>query len=166
MDEKQTLQESLTMEKFELMSEDDEAIGVAIRVARRLLKHPQITPQQIRSVGNALYALERLPLVTPGAFTSFGVVYRTGGEGYDEMHYIDFRISDSTFEISKGGSTYERDIGSDSFSEPGWIIHLSGEREAGCEVFPLEEDIEEYLELGGNISIEDESDIDYRLLDE
>jgi integrase len=76
------------MEKFELKDEDLQAIEIAKNTARRFLKHSRITPQQIVALGNALYALERLLLVTPGSSTGFGIFYRTGTEGYSEMRYI------------------------------------------------------------------------------
>ncbi len=68
------------MEKFELIDDDWYAIEIAKNVARRFLKSPHITPQQVIGLGNALYALERLPLVTPGSFCEFGIVYRAGTE--------------------------------------------------------------------------------------
>lgn len=149
------------MEKFELADEDYYAIDIAIKTARRFLKHPRITPRQVISLGIALYALERLPLVTPGAQAEFGIVYRAGTEEFNEMRYILFKISESDFEISKGGSCYDSSIGGDSFSEPGWLIDTDGSRETECELYGLEDRIEEYLNLGAEIEVSDESEIDF-----
>jgi hypothetical protein len=149
------------MVAFELTDDDRYAIEVAQNIARRFLKHPKITPQQVIGLGNALFALERLPLVTPGSSCEFGIVYRAGTEEFSEMRYIDFRISDSAFEISKGGSVYDKSVGGDSFSEPGWVVEVGGYRSAECELYDLEDSIAEYLNLGAEITVSDESEIEY-----
>lgn len=138
------------MEEFELADDDLQAIEIAKNTARRFLKYPQITPQQVIALGNALYALERLPLVTLGSSSEFGIVYRAGTEEFSEMRYINFRISESAFEISKGGSVYDKAVGSDSFSEPGWVVEAGGYKNAECELY-----------LGAEISVSDESEIEY-----
>ncbi|MBW7899803.1 hypothetical protein B188_22940 [Candidatus Brocadiaceae bacterium B188] len=61
-------------EGFELTDDDVQAIEIAKNTARRFLKHPLITPKQSIALGNALYALERLPLITPGSSSEFGIV--------------------------------------------------------------------------------------------
>lgn len=149
------------MEEFELTDDDWYAIEIAKNTARRFLKHPQITPQQILGLGNALYALERLPLVTPGSCSEFGITYDAGTEKFSEMRYIDFRISESEFEISKGGSVYDDAVGSDSISEPGWLVEVGGYRNAECDLCALEDSIAEYLNLGAEITVSDESEIKY-----
>lgn len=68
------------MEKSILTDDDHYAIDIVINVACRLLKNPQITPRQVVGLGNALYALERLPLVTPGSSCEFGINYQAGNE--------------------------------------------------------------------------------------
>ncbi|MFZ4701006.1 MAG: hypothetical protein ACOYMG_13230 [Candidatus Methylumidiphilus sp.] len=149
------------MESFELTEDDCFAIEIAKTCARRFLKHPHITPQQVVGLGNALYALERLPQVTPGSTAEFGIVYRNGTDDFNEMRYIDFRISESVFEVSIGGSVYDKSVGSDSFSDPGWLVEAEGYRETGCELCYLEDSIEEYLNLGANIVVNDESEIEF-----
>ena len=44
--------------------DDRLAISIAINIARRLLQEPKITASQIVGIGHALYALQRLPVVT------------------------------------------------------------------------------------------------------
>ena len=146
---------------FELTDEDVVATEIAKNVARRFLKNPQVTPKQVIALGNALYALERLPFVTPGVATEFGIEYRAGTKEYGEMRYIDFRISESEFEITKGGSVYDKVRGSDSFSDPGWLVRTGGHRENECDLYNLESSIDEYLNLGAKLSISDESEIKY-----
>ena len=149
------------MEAFELTDDDYAAVEIAQNVARRLLKHPSITPREVVGLGNAMYALARLPAVTPGSSCEFGIVHRAGTEDFSEMRYIDFRISESTFEIAKGGSVYDKAVGGDSFSEPGWIFEVGGYRAAECDLHGLEDSISEYLELGSEISVYDESEIEF-----
>lgn len=149
------------MEKFELTDDDFYAIEIAKNMARRFLKHNNISPQKVIGLGNALYALERLPLVTPGSFSEFGIVYRAGTDDFREMRYINFGISEATFEISIGGSVYDKAVGSDSFSRPGWMIEVGGYRCTECELYNLEDSIEEYLNLGAEITVSDESEIEY-----
>jgi hypothetical protein len=146
------------MEQFELKGDDYSAIEIAKNTVRLFLKEPQITPQQIIGLGKALYALERLPLVTPGSYSEFGIVYREGDEEFSEMRYITFRISESAFEISMGGSVYDKAVGSDSFSDPGWVVEAGGYRETECELHGLEDLITEYLNLGAKITVSDESE--------
>jgi hypothetical protein len=149
------------LETFELTDDDEYAIAIAIKIARNFLKHRHIKPLQIVGLGNALYALERMPLVTPGSFSEFGIIYRAGTDAFSKMLYINFRVSDSDFEISIGGSVYDSSVGSDSFSEPGWLVDIGGYRKTECDLFNLEEDISEYLSLGAKITVSDESEIDY-----
>lgn len=149
------------MEKFELIDEDYYAIDIAIKSIRRFLRHPNITARQVIGLGNALYALKRLPLVTPGSFSEFGLVYQKGTEESNEMQYITFKISESKFEISIGGSYYDMSVGSDSVSEPGWFIDLDGSRDTECDLSHIEDSIEEYLNLGAEIYVDDSSEIEY-----
>jgi hypothetical protein len=149
------------MKKFELTDEDVQAIEIAENIAWRFLKLHQVTPLEVIALGNALYALGRLPIVTPGSSSEFGIVYREGDKEFREMRYIVFRISESAFEISKGGSVYDRAVGSDSFSEPGWIVEAGGYRYGECELYKIEDSIDEYLNLGAEISVSDNSKIEY-----
>lgn len=145
------------MEQFELTENDEFAIGIAKRVARRFLTDPRITPQQIVGLGRALYALERMPLVTPGSFGEFGICYRWGSESSGEMKYLQFHISSVAFEITQGGSTYSDAVGGDSYSELCWSVEVGGYRCDDCNISELEEIIEEYLSLGAEIAVYDGS---------
>ena len=88
-------------------------------------------------MGMRFMPFERLPLITVGACCEFGIIYRSGTDEFEEMRYITFRISDSSFEISKGGSVYDCAVGGDSFSEPDWLIEVSGYRETEMELLTL-----------------------------
>ena len=149
------------MEKFELEDDDYYAVDIVKNITRHFLKYPRITPQQVVGLGNALYALERLPMVTQGSSSEFGIVYRAGTEDFSEMRYIEFRISEDIFEIAKGGSVYDKAVGSDSIPEPGWLVEISGYRNTECELYDIEDSIAEYLNLGAEITVRDESEIEY-----
>lgn len=143
------------MREFVLDDDDHIAIGLAIKTARRLLRDPRSTPGQVIGLGHTLYALERLPLVTPGFEAIFGINYREAFHGYREMRCVEFCISESAFEISRCGSV-SGPAGSDTISEPGWSIELNGFRSA-CELDDLDELIENYLALGAEIFVTVES---------
>ena len=108
-----------------------------------------------------MYALERMPASTPGTFVEFGVAHRVDGNFPEtEMHYLNFIVSESCFEISRGGSL-NLGYGTDAISKLGWRIEVSGYRKAECELYLLEDEVTELLNLGGEITVRDESDIEY-----
>jgi len=145
------------MDRFELIDEDYEAILAAKNAARLLLKQPNITPEQIITLGKALHALEHLPDVTPKTFIEFGVSYRNGDDGFEEMKYILFRISNNDFEISRGGSTYDSSVGGDTYSRPGWLIEVDGGSERDCDLSGIEGAVVEYINLGAKLIVTDEA---------
>lgn len=146
--------------KFDLDDDDHYAISIAINAAHAFLRNEKITPKQIIGLGNALYALERMPDQTEGAYCEYGITYRHGNDDYDETRYITFTISEDIFAISDGGSSYERTIGSDSYSNPGWRIEIDGDKETEAQLYDLESSIQEYLNLGAEIDVADNSEIE------
>lgn len=148
-------------DKLELTDDDSYAINIAIKTARHFLKHPQIKPLQVVGLGNALYALERMPLTTLGTGCEFGINYHTGTEEFSETRYICFLIYESGFQIFVGKEVYDSSLGSDTISEPGYLIDIDGNRETECDLINLENSIAEYLNLGAKITVHDESDIEY-----
>ena len=147
--------------EFTLEEDDLYAVAVAINVARRLLRSPKITPPEIVGIGHALHALERLPSVTDGVNCEFGISYRAGSEGFSEMKYHTFRITEDEFELSVGGSVYDSSVGSDSYSTVDWSFDLYGEGRRRGGIASLESTIGEFLNLGAEIVVEDSSDIDF-----
>lgn len=151
---------------------DDLAISIAINVARRLLREPEVTASQIVGIGHALYALQRLPVVTPGVDVRFGIVVHQKIEypspknpedtvTLSDMEYIKFCISEDKFEISKGGSA-DCGAGHDSYSLAGWYVSLDGSRKTQCELYCIEDAISILLEQENTeIRVEDYSDIDH-----
>ena len=151
---------------------DDCAISIAMNAARRLLREPKVIASQIVGIGHALYALQRLPVVTPGINVRFGIVVHHQIESpspknpedtvtLSDMEYIYFCISENAFEISKGGSA-DCGAGHDSYSLAGWYVGLDGSRKTQCELHCIEGAISMLLEQENTeISVEDYSDIDF-----
>jgi hypothetical protein len=149
------------MKEFNLIDEDFFAIQTTINIARYFLTLPSVSPQQIKEIGNALHALERLPKSTPGASVEFGVELIKKID-FKESRYVDFLITEYSFEIMKGGSTNDPMMGGgDSYSDPGWAIEIGGYYNRSGNLAYLEDEVHELLNLGGVISVNDESDIDY-----
>ena len=144
-----------------LVWEDDDlfAVETAKAAARMFLGHPDIKPGQIVGLGRALYALERLPQATPGVYCEYDVSMTTGNDDFSEMHYISFRITDDDFEISTGGSVYDKRVGSDSVSGPRWLLEFSGyaDRNLGDEIESIEGRVRRYLRSGAEITVDDDS---------
>ena len=145
--------------KGDAENSDDFAIEIAMKIARRFLQDPKVAPQQIVGLGHALYALERLPAVTPGVFVGYGVTRHWKGH-FSDMYYVEFRISAEEFEIQRGGSE-DSGLGHDSYSKPGWFFDLQGNRNVGCNLSDLEYEVINLLENGAEITVDDESDIDF-----
>ena len=150
-------------ENFNLedVDSDEYAISVAVAIdcTRLFLRNSKVSTRQIIGLGNALYAIERMPASTPGAFVEFGVVLRVDSN-FPEMQYLKLFISESCFEISRGGSI-NLGAGFDSFSDPGWWIEVGEYRKAECELWRLEDEVLELVNLGGEITVHDESHIEY-----
>ena len=123
----------------------------------RLLRNPKVTTQQMLGLARALYALDRLPAVTPGVFVEFGVVLRVEVDFYERV-YIKFRITSDVFKISRGG---EMNIGAgmDHYSEPGWYFDVYGNREADIpQLWRIEDEVYDTLGFDAEIYVYDESD--------
>ena len=142
---------------FELTDDDMVAIDVATKTVKQFLRNEDLDARQIVGLGNALYALQRLPQVTDGAACEFGLIYRNAGES----RYIEFEVSEHAFGISIGGSNYDPNVGSDSFSQPGWRVEVGGFREDSDSglLYSLFDQIYEYVCLGAEIVVRDESSI-------
>lgn len=148
-------------EPFELTVEDEVAIDAAKKVVRNFLRSESIASQDVVGLGKALYALERLPDITSGVTVRFGINYTSGNEEAREYRYIDFCVSEDSFEIKTGGSVYDKSVGSDSFSEPGWLIEAGGYRDVKMgfsTLVELEDLVLEYLNLGAEIEVQDENE--------
>jgi hypothetical protein len=165
-DEEEALEiyESLDVDSivgFILDDEEHYVISAVVNIIHQMLKHPKITAKQIVGLGNALYALEKFPQITKGSKCIFSVNYEAGDEQFREMVYFSFEISEKFFEVSRGGSTYDAGIGSDSYSLRSWLVEAGGYSDTSAELYDLQDTVFEYLNLGANIEVDDESHIDY-----
>ncbi len=109
------------MSQLELDEDDQVAVFLAKKMASRFLNEYDLTPEHVIGLGKALYALDRLLELTPGANIEFGLCYSASSHTISETRYRTFRITEDSFEISIGGSI-ELDRCLDSISEPGWTI--------------------------------------------
>lgn len=144
---------------------DDELgfVGYAvIDFTRALVAKAGPTPRQIVGLGRALYALERLPQITPGVNLEYSISLRQGDENFEEMKYWSVRICEDSFEVASGGSVYDARVGSDSVS--GFKLYMEegsyGYRECNDPSFNWLEDLEELLNLGAELDITDNSSAD------
>ena len=157
MSEANTTQSS--PEPFELTAEDEVAIDAAKKVIRHFLQSESITSKDVVGLGKALYALERLPEISAGVSIRFGINYTSGTKEFSEYRYIDFCVSEDSFEIKIGGSVNDKSVGSDSFSDPGWLIEAGGYRDVKMgfsTLSELENLVLEYMNLGAEIVVEDD----------
>ena len=121
---------------------------------RKLLGRPNTSPVRIRQIGTVLFALERLPRSTPGIMISIGPFYRFN----DESSYCDLFISESSFRLSQGGSTYDPAVGGDRYSSTVLEVETSGYRAGSGDdpaVFDWFNQFDELFNLGAEISVED-----------
>lgn len=147
--------------RFILNDDDCYAIEMAKKYARRFLNEPSLKPTDVVGLRNALYALERLPDCTPGICCTFGITYESRGLDYSGRKHIMFSIREDEFEIDVYGTEYDPLIGSDAYTEPGYYVKAGGYRKVGCELFFLDDDISEYMNMGATFFIEDESSIEF-----
>jgi len=144
---------------FDMTYDDGEAVELAIKTARLFLAHPSIKPNQIVALGKALYALEWMPEPILGLRCDFGITYSAGDKDYSEWKAIDFSINECSFNISVGGSVYDKTVGSDSYSRPGWSIEIGYQPDnSDCSLSELEYLIQDFLNLGGKITANDDCD--------
>lgn len=150
------------MGKFELTDDDVRMVSIAIHTVRRFLTNPQLTGREVIGLGNALYALERLPDVTPGASSEFGVVHRNVKEESFWVSEVIFVISDFKFAVSIRDCSIDEELGSDRYVDPGWLVDLYGYRKENLSLLlNLYDDITEYLNSGAKITVSDYSKINY-----
>jgi hypothetical protein len=88
---------------------------------------------------------------------------RHGDDDFSETKYVSISISETSFEVGTGGSVYSSGVGSDSVSGPRWLIEVGGykDRTYQVDVDVLEDQVAEFLNLGAQITVSDESAIDY-----
>ena len=97
---------------FSFYRSEQDLVSEVNSIIRSLLTRPDITPRQISQIGRFLFALERLPRITPGISMEVTLVYRCN----NETTYESVSLDEDSFRLSSGGSAYDPSVGGDSFS--------------------------------------------------
>jgi hypothetical protein len=129
---------------------------LAFELRRALFK---LSPRQIQGAAHAILAIEQLPFSTPGAGISMSFEDRVDGG----LVFMDVYVGECSFKLSKGGSDYSPESGSDSFSDTYFEVRLGGFRQGSSYLF------EQWLGLldraSGNWIVEGDGDGEMGLLD-
>jgi hypothetical protein len=146
--------------EFELEAEDWLMVQMARQTARLLLQKPGASPEALICLGRALFALDRLPLSTQGINCTFGATFDPDPENARGVSFfMTFVVHTGMLAIESGG--FQRDpYGGDSFSSPGHVVNLGGGFHRECDPRKSKRTIQEYLDDGGSMYIEDYSALD------
>jgi len=158
---KETPEDHQTRQIFPMLDEDIAVVELTKKTIRRMLQVPRLKSRQIIGLGYALYALDRLPQITPGICTEFSVARMVGNENLSESHYVSFQISDEDFEIIMGGRVHSAtaSIGSAEIDEACYYFEIEGERETECGLSDIASAIEECFAADPLFYVYDESEI-------
>jgi hypothetical protein len=96
------------------------------KAVRNCFRRSDITAEQIHHLAVLLFALERLPLATPGVHVSLTLSYR----GENEMSCQSIDLDESSFTLSTGGSVYDPSVGTDSYGDDVLMVEVGGFRDA------------------------------------
>lgn len=83
---------------YAFYSEDSYPVGTLIKAIRGLMDRPDITDETTDNLKVFLFAMQRLPLVTPGVHMSLGLRLDQGGESA----WIEIRMGDGEFSLGRG----------------------------------------------------------------
>lgn len=79
-------------------AEDNYPVGQLIDAVRDVMERPELSTDELAQLRVFLFAMERLPLVTPGVRMSLGLRLDQGGES----DWIEIRMEDGTFTLARG----------------------------------------------------------------
>lgn len=79
-------------------AEDDYPVGTLIEAISELMDRPDLTDETTGNLNVFLFAMQRLPLVTPGVHMSLGLRLDQGGESA----WIEIRMGDGEFSLGSG----------------------------------------------------------------
>lgn len=100
-------------ELFGFLIEDQQVVERLVDAVRSLLQRPELSPRTIASLGPLIFALERLPLPTPGLCATLTLRYELNRES----DWVSIDISDDRIALDKGFHTYDPGVGGDTHSE-------------------------------------------------
>jgi hypothetical protein len=83
---------------YAFYSEDSYPVGTLIKAIRGLMDRPKLPKETTRNLKVFLFAMQRLPLVTPGVQMSLGLRLDQGGESA----WIEIRMGDGEFSLGSG----------------------------------------------------------------
>ena len=83
---------------YAFYSEDSYPVRILIAAIRRLMARPRLPAETTENLKVFLFAMERLPLVTPGVRMSLGLRLDQGGES----DWIEIRMEDGEFSLGRG----------------------------------------------------------------
>ena len=133
-------------------------ITVAERAARLLLTQRKTTPREIVTIAKAIQALQMMPKWVMSGFVTFGISHRVGNDEHEEMVYRQVTIDDESLIFESGGSTYDRRVGGDSFSDDSIELLSDGTIQNARNVSEWEEGFIEILNRDAEVITEDECD--------
>lgn len=149
-------EESVT--KVPLSFADYDVIQGLIKITRKILTLRYLEPIQIISLAHAIFALERLPELTPGIYLEYDISLEGENDDYSGKEYWSISIFDSSLKISSGGSSYDPNVGSDSFTLFSWEVDASGFRNCDGSFQSWLDGAKQALRLHPKVNISDESD--------
>ena len=105
----------------------------------------------IQGLARALHALGRLPLPTEGV----NVVVTVSNRFNQELSYHDLTINETEFELGTGGSVYDPNVGSDSYSRDVFSASQYSCEGSSDDIYNWLEGAKQILSFGGSVSVED-----------
>lgn len=127
-------EQSKTPKLFSFKMEEREIVDSLLQALQQLRKRSSLSARQVHLCGVLQFALEQLPLVTPGIGLGLTLVQR-----WDEnSDYQEISIDDECFEISTGETSYDPGVGSDHSSRT--LVKIgAGWREGNPDLVQLED---------------------------
>lgn len=101
------------VEAYPFRREQRELVAELNAIIRLVLKRPDIRPEQIFRLGKLLFALERLPLTTPGVATTLALSHCFQGD----LSYQNISLDATTFRLGSGGVLNKPTGGKEPFHE-------------------------------------------------
>jgi hypothetical protein len=146
---------------FKMNKHDWLLVQYGRQTARTLMLDITLTPCDIRSLGAALLALERLPEVTAGVNVAFGAKLDSdkNDSPYSELRYSYFTVTDDAIGFENGGLVRHQH-GMDTIPPSGYVLRIDGYRRKDVDPSGTKQRILEMLRSGGQIEVEDESEHD------
>lgn len=137
-------------------NQDKFSLKLAIAAAELFMKQRNTKPAEAMVLQKVIKALDAIPtnlLFKPKIQCSYKVDYLRGNRENGESSYIEFELTDESFQISKGANVYTNSNIVDSFSEVCFFMGADGLRSGFYDLSNLENTIVEYLHLGAEVIV-------------